>query len=517
MLDQTEPARPASNAARALSRVSLQVRRIIGVVLPLSLASALVPACGSLGAGSNDSETGIHGRVAPGWERVRIAFESNFRERNEIGAACAVFVDGRLVVDLWAGRRDAAAERPWRRDTMACVFSTSKAMAAAATTVALSRGLFELDEPVARYWPEFAQQDKGNITVRQLLAHQAGLSAIDTKITPERISDREQWARVLARQRPRWTPGTRHGYHGLTLGFYQSELIRRTDPQGRSIGQFFAEELADPVEAEFYFGLPDSVDDARIAEMTPFGVIDMLTRPDLVEPRMLLGMVVPGSLVRRSLMNIDMSGPGDIADRRWTRTEFPSATGVGTARGIARIMGALATRDAALPLSDAVRAELYAPPSAPSGGEEDLVLQAPTAYALGFTKPCATFDPGFSESSFMAFGAGGSMAIGDPELALGFAYVMNKMSMHLGDDPRAMALAEAVRACADAAARHGGQTTTRTVRPRRRASELGSEVRRRPAGALQPPRRRPRRAWPGAAPGRRAPWPGSRRTGPGSP
>jgi CubicO group peptidase (beta-lactamase class C family) len=179
------------------------------------------------------AQTPVCGDVAPGFERVRKEFQRNLQERGELGAACSVYYRGEKVVDLWGGFRDASRKMPWERDTLVLVFSTTKGMAAMAVAVALSRRLFELDKPVADYWPQFAQGGKGRITVRQLLSHQAGLCAIDTPLNAEILADSDQVADILARQSPAWPPGKRQGYHYLSLGLYESELIRRTDPQHR--------------------------------------------------------------------------------------------------------------------------------------------------------------------------------------------------------------------------------------------------------------------------------------------
>lgn len=412
--------------------------RIVGCVL----VSPVV----SMGCATTQKEgrITIQGHVEPGFELVQTVFEENFRQRGEIGAACCVYLRGRRVVDLWGGYRDEKTRAPWTLDTIACVFSTTKGMAAAGMMVAHSRGYFEIDEPVATYWPEFGAHGNESITVRQLFAHQAGLSVIDQRITPEAISDMDRWACVLARQRPQWTPGIRHGYHGLSLGFFQNELLRRTDPKGRSLGVFFHDEIAAPLDADFYIGLPGDFPSGRMATIKPFSLLSIFMHPGRVPVRFLLAMMWPWSVTHRSLMKVDMHGPGDIAEMRWLQTEFPSATGAGSARGLARIYGALAWTDPALRLNEQTRKDVYEPAILPPGGGHDLVLHTATAYSWGFVHPCPTFRFGGGASSFGAAGAGGSQAFGDPEMGLGFAYVMNRMSVDVGNDPRAVALTEAV-------------------------------------------------------------------------
>ena len=179
------------------------------------------------------------------------------------GAACCIYYQGRKVVDFWGGQRSPG--HPWQEDTLGLTFSVTKGMAAAALVVAHSRGLFDLDAPVARYWPEFAQGGKDHITVRQLLTHQAGLISVDEPLTVEKLADHDRLAHILARQKPAWQPGTRHGYHTLTLGWYQSELLRRVDPHDRTIGQFFQDEIAKPLGVEFYIGLPAHIAEDQLA------------------------------------------------------------------------------------------------------------------------------------------------------------------------------------------------------------------------------------------------------------
>jgi CubicO group peptidase (beta-lactamase class C family) len=195
------------------------------------------------------AEAPIHGTVAPGFEEVEAEFRKNFRERDELGAACAIYHEGEKVVDLWGGYRDLERRFPWQEDTLVLVYSATKGLAGMTVAVAHSRGLLDYDERVSTYWPEFAQGGKESITVRQLLSHQAGLSGLDKSLDLATIADPQRLAATIARQRPAWEPGTRHGYHGISLGWYEGELIRRVDPKRRSIGGFFQEEIAEPLGA----------------------------------------------------------------------------------------------------------------------------------------------------------------------------------------------------------------------------------------------------------------------------
>ena len=177
----------------------------------------------------------VSGYVDPDFEAVREAFAENFQRRNELGAACCVYYHGEKVVDLWGGVRDKATREPWEEDTMALVASATKGLAGLTMALAHSRGLFDYDDRVAKYWPEFAQQGKDKITIRQLLAHQAGLFALDKRVDIKIEADLDRLAVLLARQRPAWEPGTRQAYHAITLGFYESELLRRVDTKHRSL------------------------------------------------------------------------------------------------------------------------------------------------------------------------------------------------------------------------------------------------------------------------------------------
>jgi CubicO group peptidase (beta-lactamase class C family) len=277
----------------------------------------------------------IGGSVAPGFEEVRAEFERNFVERGEIGAAVAAYWRGEKVVDLWGGRRTPEGDDPWQRDTMVVVMSTTKGLAAMTLAVAHARGWLDYDAPVARYWPEFAQNRKDSVTVRQLLGHEAGLVVLDEQLTIDKVRDLDYMAHLLARQTPAWAPGTRHGYHTMTLGLYMQELIRRVDPQHRTLGRFFREEIAAPLGLDFHIGLPRDIPEQRLAKvetLTPWrGILALRYTPPAV-----LKMLRPGSLLRKTFMGLGV----DPNDRRYLEIEVPAGNGVGTARSIARAYSA---------------------------------------------------------------------------------------------------------------------------------------------------------------------------------
>jgi CubicO group peptidase (beta-lactamase class C family) len=386
--------------------------------------------------------------VAPGFESVRWEFERNFAERGELGAAVAVHHRGRLAVDLWGGHLDKARRTPWAEDTVTTVFSTTKGVASLALALAHSRALFEWDDPVARHWPEFAQAGKAEITIRQLFSHQAGLSGIDAPLSAEIIGDPDRLDAVLAAQAPAWSPTTRHGYHAITLGWYQGALLRRVDPQGRSLGRFLREEIVEPLDLEFHIGLPGDFPLGRLAlihPMPPLLVPFKVGKRNNMPPRMVLAMLNRRSHTGRAFWNPRMKSPADMSrDPTLRAVEIPAANGVGDARSIARLYGAFATGGAELDLRKETLDSLTAEPVLPRDGVRDLVLHTDTVFALGFMRPSPAFDFASSTRGFGAPGAGGSFGFADPDARLGFAYVMNKMGVHLVDDPREKALRDAV-------------------------------------------------------------------------
>lgn len=391
----------------------------------------------------------IGGTVAPGFEPVRDAFERNFTQRGERGAAVAAYHEGEQVVDLWGGYRDVRGTTPWTDDTLVLVFSTTKGIAAAGMAHAHSAGLFEYDDRVAEYWPAFGTHDKDDVTIRQLLAHQGGVAAIDGTVTPEDIADRESFMSRLATKQPDWEPGTRHGYHAFSLGWYESELLRRVDPDGRRLPGYIEDEILGPLDAEFYIGLPEDCDTERIAGIEPFGVLDLLRSMGSFPPRLLLSLMNPRSLSARSLSPFDMSTPAELNDPAWRTLEIPAGNGIGRVRDIAKLYGELATGGERIGIDGATYDELTAQPETRGAGQTDVVLKTETNYALGYWKPFDGFTFG-SPSAFGAPGAGGSFAFADPDRRLGFAYAPNRMGTHIWDDPRESALRDAVLDCLDA-------------------------------------------------------------------
>ena len=389
----------------------------------------------------------LQGEVAPGFEGVAHEFEKNFAQRGEVGAACAAYHDGRKVVDLWGGYRDREALEPWEEDTMVLVFSATKGISALTVALARSRGIIDYDERVAAYWPEFAQNGKENITVRQLLAHQAGLCAIDEPLNARLLADPDALASILARQRPAWEPGARHGYHHLSLGLYEGELIRRTDPHHRSLGRFFREEIAAPLGLEFHIGLPPDVPDSKVATIEGFTPLQMLLHVNTMPAGMVLGYMNPWSLTSRTLGNPKLRSPTDLNEPEYRRVELPAGNGIGEVRAMAKAYGVFAAGGRELGIDRETLEALVTPPVAPSLGSRDEVLKTRMSYSLGFNRPSEGFRFGSGEGSFGTIGAGGSFGFADPEARVGFAYAPNKMGFHIWDDPREKALRDAVYGC----------------------------------------------------------------------
>jgi CubicO group peptidase (beta-lactamase class C family) len=358
----------------------------------------------------------------------------------EIGAAVAVYRHGRKVVDLWGGYRNGITKAPWQEDTLVMMMSTTKGVASLAVALAASRGLISYDAKVADYWPEFAQAEKGAVTVRQLLSHQAGLPVITPPLTLGDVADPAMMSAKLAAQAPAWTPGTRHGYHTISLGYYESELIRHADPGGRTLGRFFAEEIARPLGLDFYIGLPASVNRDRLAQLHCWSRAEMLLHLYTMPPRFVASLFNPRSLSARAGAIPGVNGLNDFNGEAPREVEMPSSNGTGTARSVAKLYGSAATGGADIGLSPSIFEALTQPAIAPSNGLRDKVLLADTAFSLGFWKPFPNFVFGSSEKAFGTPGLGGSFAFADPETSTGFAYAMNRFGFHFLNDPRELGL-----------------------------------------------------------------------------
>jgi len=382
--------------------------------------------------------TAVEGTVHRGFEAVHEAFTDNFVRRYELGGACCAYCRGEKVVDLWGGIRNRMTGDPWERNTMVIVHSATKGLAAMTLAIAHSRGWLDYEEPVAAYWPEFAQQGKARITVRQLLAHQAGLFVLNEPIDRTVVADLDRLAVVLARQKPAWEPGTRQAYHAITLGFYQGELLRRIDPRQRTLGQFFQDEVAAPLGLDVYIRLPEDIPNSRLATIARPRPVDMLLGFPL---RFMFEAMNPHSRIVRALRGSEL--PHD-EQRVYARNfEVPSGGAVGTARGIAHAYSVFATGGRELGLRAQTLDLLAAPAVPPTRGFYDECLKAPVQFSLGFMKPSPVWPFG-GPSSFGSPGSGGSLGFADPENGVGYAYVTSQMGTTLTGDPRDVTLRDAL-------------------------------------------------------------------------
>lgn len=387
----------------------------------------------------------IGGSVDEGYGKVADVFRANFARRREIGAAVAVYRDGAKVVDLWGGYRDGITKKPWQHDTMVNMFSTTKGVASLAVAVAASRGLVSYDSKVADYWPEFAQAGKADVTVRQLLSHQAGLPALGAPLRLADLADPDRMSAVLAAQAPAWTPGTRHGYHALTLGWYESELIRHADPASRTLGRFFADEVAGPLGLDLHIGLPASVDRDRVAQLHGWRRAEALLHLNTMPPRLALQLLNPFGLTARSVnLPNDIDVMTDFNREEVRAVEMPAANGIGTARSVAKAYGCAATGGRELGLTPTTLDALTEPAVTPTGGVRDKVLYVDSVFSLGYCKPVAHFRFGSSDKAFGTPGLGGSFGFADPDTGVGFGYVMNRLGFHLWSDPREIALRQSL-------------------------------------------------------------------------
>ena len=360
----------------------------------------------------------IEGRCDAQFEPVRNAFAANFAKHDELGASVAVTVDGREVVHLWAGYADAARTRPWQKDTIVNAFSVGKGITALGLLVLVDRGLVDLDLPVAYYWPEFAEGDKDFVTVRHVLSHQAGLPAVREVLPDGAMYDWKLMTDVLARERPWWTPGTRHGYHINTFGFLVGEIIRRV--VGVSPGAFLRDELAGPLGADYHIGVRPE-DEARIAEfvwLPELEEVPRLDRSKLSEDEL---------MIYQSYFNpAGASGHGTVNAPEWRRAEYPSTNGHGTALGVAKLYDVVAA-GGTIRKKRLIAREIVVEACREHSSGVDAVLGKPSRFGLGFqlTLPDKPVIP--SPSAVLHFGAGGALGFADPEAGIGFGYVMNRM------------------------------------------------------------------------------------------
>ena len=382
----------------------------------------------------------INGTVAQGFERVADAFRGNFEEFPELGAGFALYADGELQVDLWGGVADRTTGRAWDDTTLQLVFSTTKGAAAICVARLVDAGMLSYDDTVASHWPEFAANGKESITVAQMMSHQAGLPYVDRQLSLDQMLAVGPVVDALAEQRPVWEPGTTHGYHAVTYGWLAGELVRRVD--GRSIGTYFAEEVAGPLGLDFWIGLPES-EEPRVSRL------EAAPAPtDPADFAMMMKIMGPGTMGFKALtMNGSLMALGTGGNPFNTRavhaTEMPAANGITNASSLAKMYAATVGEVDGIRL---VSPEVMSVASAQAVSGPDAALVAETRFGMGFMLDNELV-PLLGPNAFGHAGAGGSLGQADPDTRVGYGYVMNQMLGGIAGDPRTIRLNDAVRAC----------------------------------------------------------------------
>ncbi len=391
---------------------------------------------------------GCRGELAAGFEPVFEAFAATVSAPGQLGAACTVLRNGRPILDMYGGWKDLECSEPWQHDTPLLVYSLTKGMTGLACAIAVSRGLFAYDEPVIALWPEFGAHGKDSVTVGQLLSEQAGLASIDLDLDAANMGDQTLLAGTLAGQRPDWVPGDYAGNHAFTIGWLASEVIRRRDPAGRTLGKFFHEEIAAPLGVEFWIGLPDSFPSERLARIRSFSMADLLIHRNGFSRDMLLSLLWPWSLTFRTLNDPMLwHGAAQLDAPPYRHLELGGVGGIGTAPALAAIYAEFAAGGRRIGLDPQVFAALCKGFPPPRRGIYDQVLKRDVYYSLGLEKPCAGWEYSPADSAFGAFAIGGSLAFADPENGLGYVWVTNRHGLYFWDDPRELAVRTALFRC----------------------------------------------------------------------
>jgi CubicO group peptidase (beta-lactamase class C family) len=393
----------------------------------------------------------VHGSVEPGFEPVEAAFRENFERRGEVGASACAWFEGEKVVDLWGGLADLESGRPWDEDTLAITFSVTKGLVALCLLMLADRGKLDYDRPVADYWPEFGAHGKQAISVRDLLNHRAGLAVVDEPLSLEDWCRAERVGPVLAKQRPAWKPGSDQGYGAISAGAYAAELFRRV--AGCSVGRFFAEEVAQPLAADAFIGLPADLE-PRVATTYPakYGIRQLELIPELLTGRTVEGRILRALFNRRSFTRRAFGNPrlGRKGLQRFNdpdvhALEVPWAGGIASARGLAGVYATLAHGGTHRGISLCSAESIDALRTRQSWSDRDRVMQKPLGFSQGFLKDeVHVFAP--SCEAFGHPGMGGALGLADPSRRLSFGYVMNQMDMRVRS-PRCLALCHSLYGC----------------------------------------------------------------------
>lgn len=380
----------------------------------------------------------IDGTVSEHFEAVADAFAQNFEARNEVGASVCVYHRGDCVVDMWGGHTDATKSQRWEKDTLSIVFSCSKAATALCAHLLVQRGLLNLNAKVSEYWPEYGQNGKEDTTVLMFLNHTAGVAALDAPVKEGGFLDWDYTVQRLAEEKPWWQPGTRNGYHMITFGWTVGELVRRIS--GKSLGQFLRDELAEPLNADFWIGLPEDLE-SRVAPM-----INYVPSPDDHIPAFMQAVMTnPQSLQHKAMLNM---GGLDFNTRETHAAELGGGGGISNARGMARLFLSLSESSENAYFSDD---RISAMGQVSAATMEDATLLIPSRFGQGFmTSMDNRARPGGHDNSLVigrnAFGhvgMGGSVVFYDPDEDLVFAYSMNRMGGGILLNSRGQSLVDA--------------------------------------------------------------------------
>ena len=372
----------------------------------------------------------IHGGCDPQFSKVKETFEKLYQEDREIGSCFAVYKDGKPLIDLWGGFQDKEKTKPWQKDNLVTVYSTTKGVAAFCIALAMERGLLRYEEKVSTYWPEFANNGKEDITVGMLMSHQAGICSPETRNVDD-YYNQNLMAEKLAGMTPIWEPGTASGYHSMTFGWLTSELILRVT--GKSLGTFFREEVGDRYEIDFFIGLPES-EDHRVAELVPFDIV----RNENSEQQK-IKLTDAQKSQRNSARTLDIQNT-----KAWRQAEIPSANGQGNARGLAKLYSLIVPEDNNLKL---LKDNTLKQMTTKQIEGRDLVLAVQVRWGVGFILNKHKIIYGPVEGAFGHSGYGGSCAFGDPENKIGVSYVMNRMLDNFNADGRSIELINATYKC----------------------------------------------------------------------
>lgn len=380
----------------------------------------------------------IFGRCDPKFQQVADEFEQNFLERGEVGASVSVTIEGETVVDLWGGTANTGLQTKWEEDTVSIVWSCTKGATALCAHILSYRGELDIDAPVIKYWPEFGQAGKENITVKMLLNHQAGIAAIRKPLPEGAYGDWDRMIHALEEEVPFWEPGTRNGYHALTFGWLVGEVVRRVS--GKSLGQFFQDEVAQPLGIDFWIGLPEDIE-PRVAKM-------ILAEPQVDAP--FYKKILEPNTVQSFIFNT-----GGLMEQFDSRSghaaEIGAASGITNARGLARMYAPLACGGSLGDVKIVDEETIQRMSFVSSATGQDANLLVPTRFSLGFMKSIDNRKQpqGFQESvilsedAFGHAGNGGSIGFAAPTEKMSFAYTMNKMGAGITVNDRGQSLIDA--------------------------------------------------------------------------